>query len=456
MTSTRGTTDSRHGIVPPYLLKRAAEADARCGRTLQLDERFRARRAERRAQRATATATAASGQGGWRIHTAENTSELPGTPVRDQDQPASDDKAVDEAWEGVRAAVTMFAEVYQRDSYDGAGARVLATVHYERDYANAFWDGDQLVFGDGDGEVFQRFTKPMDVGVHEFSHAVVEHTSALVYSNQSGALNESVADCFASAAKQRELGQSAEEGDWLIGAGLFAKGINGKALRSMKEPGTAYDDPALGKDPQPGHMDDYISTTDDNGGVHLNSGIPNRAFYLAATGIGGSTAEGAGRIWYAALQAVDAEADFAAFAAATVEAAGKHADAVRDAWKKVGVNPGRPSPTPKPSDGPSQLPTDPPRRGPRVRVTRSGGFAGLTTSGSVDLDADDEEVQRLRAAVGDQDLRSTLHGIKPGRVNPDSFQYAVTVGDDQPVVLTQDDLDQTLRQVVDVALRRPE
>ena len=177
----------------------------------------------------------------------------------------------------------------------------MATVHYERNYDNAFWNGTQLVFGDGDGQVFDRFTKPVDVLGHELTHAVTEHTAGLVYQGQSGALNESVSDVFAVLPQAAAARPGRRRGDWLIGAGLFLPGVQARALRDMAAPGTAYDDPALGKDPQPGHMDDYVDTTDDNGGVHLNSGIPNRAFHLAATAIGGSSAEGAGRIWYAAL-----------------------------------------------------------------------------------------------------------------------------------------------------------
>ncbi len=172
---------------------------------------------------------------------------------------------------------------------------MIATVHYGQDYVNAFWDGTQLVFGDGDRRVFDRFTKPVDVLGHEFSHGVVQHTAGLVYQGQPGALNESVADVFAACLKQRLLAQTPAQADWLIGEGLFLPGVRARALRDMAAPGTAYDDPVLGRDPQVGHMDDYVETTDDNGGVHLNSGIPNRAFQLAATSIGGNTWAGAGR-----------------------------------------------------------------------------------------------------------------------------------------------------------------
>ena len=213
----------------------------------------------------------------------------------------------------------------------------MATVHYEQDYDNAFWDGTQLVFGDGDGQVFGRFTKPIDVLGHELSHAVTQFTADLVYEGQSGALNESMSDVFGACIKQRHLGQDAASADWLVGEGIFLPGINGRALRSMSDPGTAYDDPQIGKDPQVGSMADFVVTTDDNGGVHLNSGIPNRAFVLAARAIGGETWSGAGQIWYAALTSgLAADSDFATFAAATVSEAGEHAAAVQDAWDTVG------------------------------------------------------------------------------------------------------------------------
>src|SRR5699024_6933438 len=127
-----------------------------------------------------------------------------------------------------------------------------------------------------------------------------------------GALNESLSDVFGSLIKQYTLGQTAADADWLIGTGLLAPRVTGKALRSMKEPGTAYDDDVLGKDPQPSTMDGYVNTGRDNGGVHINSGIPNRAFYLVATALGGNAWERAGQIWYDVLTGggLEAEATF--------------------------------------------------------------------------------------------------------------------------------------------------
>ena len=220
------------------------------------------------------------------------------------------------------------------------------TVHYGRNYDNAFWDGTQLVFGDGDGQIFDRFTKPMDVMAHEFTHGVTQFTAGLIYQGQSGALNESISDAFASMAKQRALGQSAGEADWLIGEGIFLPGVNARALRSMSEPGTAYDDPQLGKDPQVGSMADYVNTAADNGGVHINSGIPNRAFAVLAVDLGGESWSVAGKIWYDALVSgeLTPTADFASFARATLSSARRLfgndqsvAAKVEAAWTTVGV-----------------------------------------------------------------------------------------------------------------------
>jgi len=253
---------------------------------------------------------------------------------------------------------------------------------------------------------------------HEFSHAVVEHTAGLVYRGQSGALNESVADVFASCLKQRLLGQDAADGDWLIGEGIFTSSVQARALRDMAAPGTAYDDPDLGADPQVGHMDDYIETTDDNGGVHLNSGIPNKAFQLAAVAIGGTAIEGAGRVWYDALVGGDVpeDADFVTFAAATVAAAGDHADVVREAWAQVGV---------VPVDAGATADAPVPAAAGRVRVERSGGFIGRTETAEVDLDDD------LRGLVAEASLPSAT--ATDERPMPDMYVYTFIVDGGEPV-----------------------
>jgi hypothetical protein len=408
-------------FVPPYLLEQIARSDAAAAApataTLTVDMQLRGHRATYppRPTPAGMPAGAVATVPDWTVHTAGGTTDLPGTPVRGAGDPASGDAAVDEGADGISGALRHFAEVFDRSSYDGAGAHVSVTVHYGQDYDNAFWDGTQLVFGDGDGEIFDRFTKPVDVLGHELTHAVTEHTAALRYQDQPGALNESVSDVFGSCFKQWLLGQTVHEADWLIGAGLFLPGVSARGLRDMANPGTAYDDPRLGKDPQPASMNDYIETTDDNGGVHLNSGIPNRAFHLAATAIGGRSWEGAGAIWYAAVTGgqVGPDTDFAGFAAATVAAAGDHADAVRQAWETVGIEPVAGSTSAPATPGTEDEET-------LVVVRRTGGFAGRTTEGAVDLTSHDARVPEVRTLVD----RIDLTRVPGGNPHPDMFVYA--------------------------------
>ncbi len=448
------------GFVPTYLLERvlveaaSSSLDAEAYReTLQHDAEFRA---ERQTRALLPEPPLPPLSAGWTVHSADQGTRLPGRVVRRTDDPPSGDLAVDEAALGITGSLALFAEVYDRDSFDGSGAPVSLTVHFGRSYNNAFWNGTQLVFGDGDGRVFERFTKPVDVLGHEFTHAVTERSAGLIYRDQSGALNESMSDVFASCLKQRLLGQSADQGDWLIGEGLFRPGINARGLRDMAAPGTAYDDPVLGRDPQPAHMDDYIDTTDDNGGVHLNSGIPNRAFYLTALAIGGTSWEGAGRVWYAALTSdlVGPRSDFAAFAAATVTLAGSHAEAVRGAWAQVGVTPpveGRAGSRGATGAAVMGLPGD--LAGARaVRVRRSGGFAGITTDGEVDLTGSDPRAAEVRALLSEVDLRAA----QLGDPHPDMFVYAFSVDGGADVRVPEQHLTGSLRRLADLVLQPPE
>jgi len=289
------------------------------------------------------------------IYDAGTKARLPGKLVRGEGDPASKDVAVNEAYDGLGATYDFYHAAYDRNSIDDKGLRLDASVHYRKRYDNAFWDGTQMIFGDGDGVLFERFTVSVDVIGHELTHGVTQYEADLAYEGQSGALNESFSDVFGSLVKQHVLGQTAAQADWLIGAGLFAPGVKGVALRSMKAPGSAYDDPRLGKDPQPAHMKDYVEGEDDNGGVHVNSGIPNRAFYLAAVALGGRAWEGAGRAWYEALTGLlQSDAQFADAAAATTEAAGDAlgaaaAKTVAKAWADVGV--GQPVARPRTGKG---------------------------------------------------------------------------------------------------------
>ena len=341
----------RPGIVPGYLLARLAasgrfpQAASAALQTLRAGRPpFRARIDLSIDETGTMVATLTDAPDRT-ISDAQNRQTLPGVVVRTEDDPPVADTSVNEAFDGLGATFEMLLAAFDRRSVDDAGAPLQATVHYGVDYDNAFWDGSRMVFGDGDGEVFRGFTGSLSVIGHELGHGVVQYTAGLEYQGQPGALNESVADVLGALTEQFTANQTAAAASWLIGAGIFTAAVQGGALRSMIAPGTAYDDDELGKDPQPAHMRDYVTTAEDNGGVHINSGIPNRAFALTATELGGFAWERAGMVWYRALTGgLSATASFADFADATVAAAGKEygvasevTAAVRNAWVAVGV-----------------------------------------------------------------------------------------------------------------------
>jgi Zn-dependent metalloprotease len=271
---------------------------------------------------------------------------LPGRTLRTEGERPARDAGVNEAYDGVGRAYDFFRRVFGRSSVDGHGLGIRSTVHYGERFSNAHWNGRQLIFGDGDGKYFRPFTTSLDVIAHELTHGVTQHTAAFGFSGQCGALAEHFSDVFGILTKQFTLGLSAAKSDWLIGAELFTKRVNGRGLRSMKEPGTAYDDPVLGRDPQPSHMRDYVRTNADDRGVHINCGIPNHAFYLVATALGGNAWEAAGRIWYRALtRELGPRARFQQCADATFRAAGDlygrgsaTQDAVAAGWKAVGID----------------------------------------------------------------------------------------------------------------------
>lgn len=343
-TSGSGVAGPATGLVPPHLRRRLEGSRSRADAASTAGSR------EAAGARETAAAPAEAAAVHRSIHDADGGTTLPGDLVRTEGQERSGDESVDEAYDGLGATWSLYDQAFDRNSLDDAGMELIATVHYGQDFENAFWDGEQMIFGDGDGVYFRSFTNAVDVIGHELTHGVVQFTAGLIYVGQPGALHESVADCFGSMVKQRVRDQSAEEADWLIGEGVFTDAVDGEALRSMKAPGTAYDDPVLGTDPQTASMDEYADlphdAENDNGGVHINSGIPNRAFYLAATGIGGTSWEGAGSLWYDAVTrgGLAKDADFAAFARATLDAAIRlHGEgsaqhgAVAEAWRTVGV-----------------------------------------------------------------------------------------------------------------------
>ncbi|WP_322403599.1 M4 family metallopeptidase [Massilia luteola] len=274
------------------------------------------------------------------VYDAHHKTRLPGKLVRTETAAPVADTAVNEAFDGAGATYDFYLQILHRNSIDGRGLGIDSSVHYSKSFNNAFWNGRQMVYGDGDGKLFTGFTHALDVIAHELTHGVTQYTvpgGGLVYDGQSGALNESVSDVFGSIVKQWHLKQTVRKADWLIGAGIMTPAV-GKALRSMADPGnTAL---TWSGDDQPGTMAGYV----DGGDVHTNSGISNHAFYLAAMKLGGHSWDKAGPIWYQALPLLHPDATFADAAQATAKAAelrhgvgSAEAAAVRGAWHEVGV-----------------------------------------------------------------------------------------------------------------------
>ena len=343
-----GSHDPLHCILSPGILHKLARHENEDIRTsaidtLTLDTRFRMARAEAAARRGGRTARLVTfarigGSPQRTIYDQGNSeSQTPGSVSRSEGQDSVSDDAVNQAYDGLGATYMYYWNLFMRDSIDGQGMPLAGCVHYGSNYDNAFWDNaGHMFFGDGDGTLLTQTTAGIDVIGHELTHGITQHEANLEYSGQSGALNESISDCFGIQIKQMALNQSATDSDWMIGADIVGPELQ-PALRSMSSPGTAnqYDD-------QPSDMDGYV----DGGDVHTNSGIPNRAFAITATTLGGNTWDAAGPIWYAALcdPNLTAHATFTDFARLTVKHAqqiyGTGSDqenAVNEGWDTVKV-----------------------------------------------------------------------------------------------------------------------
>ncbi len=342
-------------IIPPHLAERILEYGSpgqkkKAEASIRVAGQIRGQR-QQLSEQSSRARTAVAGEKSRRVYDGRNGSNLPGHLVRSEGDESTGDAATDEAYEGSGATYDLYAEVFGRNSIDNQGMDLVSTVHFMEGYDNAFWNGEQMVYGDGDEDLpeqerlFNRFTSALDIIAHELSHGITQYEANLAYRNQSGALNESFSDVFGSLVKQRTMNQTAGQADWLIGEGLFTSNVEADGIRSMKAPGTAYDDPVLGRDPQPGHMRDYVDTTSDNGGVHINSGIPNKAFYEVAVALGGYAWEKAGRIWYKTLcEELNQSSDFQQAASLTYKVAGDlygknsmEQQAVSKGWKAVGI-----------------------------------------------------------------------------------------------------------------------
>ena len=343
-------------ILPPHMLDQVAQSGTSAQRdmavrTLASSQQIRDRRLNLSAAVMRGAITTA-GTKQRTVYNAKFGTKLPGAIVRKEGEAPVADVSVNEAYDGCGATFDLYSVVFSRNSIDNNGMNLDSTVHYDKGYDNAFWDGNQMVYGDGDEDLpaserlFNRFTISLDVIGHELTHGVTQHEANLVYSNQQGALNEAISDIFGSLVKQYQRDQTADVADWIIGEGLFTANVKGVGIRSMKAPGTAYNDPVLGKDPQPAHMKDYHTTSQDNGGVHINSGIVNHAFYVTAIEMGGYAWNKAGQIWYKTLtDKLNSNSNFQNAADLTFQTAGEifgagslEQVAVKTGWSEVGIN----------------------------------------------------------------------------------------------------------------------
>lgn len=270
---------------------------------------------------------------GIQTYTAKNGTSLPGTLLASTTNVFSDPAAVD-AHAYAETVYDFYKNKFNRNSLDGNGLLIKSTVHYSKKYNNAFWNGSQIVYGDGDGTTFIPLSGDLDVIGHELTHGVTENTAGLDYYGEPGALNESISDI---------IGNTIQGKNWLIGDDVYTPAISGDALRSLSNP-TLYG--------QPDHYSNLYTGSSDNGGVHTNSGINNKAFYLLAQG--GThhsvTVTGIGRdkavaiVYRALVYYLSVYSDFSAARDASIQAAtdlygasSAEVTAVGKAYDAVGV-----------------------------------------------------------------------------------------------------------------------
>ncbi|KQO17188.1 M4 family metallopeptidase [Paenibacillus sp. Leaf72] len=271
--------------------------------------------------------------GGIATYNANNGISLPGTLFSRSTNIWTDGAAVD-AHAYAAKTYDYYWQKFGRNSLNNNGLQLRSTVHYYTNYNNAFWNGVQMVYGDGDGVTFKPLSGDLDVVGHEFTHGVTEYTANLEYYGESGAINESISDI---------IGNSIEGDNWLIGDDVYTPNISGDAIRSLADP-TLYN--------QPAHYSNRYTGSADNAGVHINSGINNKAFYLLAQGgtFSGVSVTGIGReqavqIYYNALvYYLSTFSNFSATRAAVIQSATElygatstQVASVKQAYNAVGV-----------------------------------------------------------------------------------------------------------------------
>lgn len=340
----RNFTPSGYGVIPPYMLQELAvrnpgvDAFAKT-HNATIDMQTKPGQFKPNAAGADAAAPAVR-----EVYDAQGRETQPGKKARFEGEKPTGNVEVDNGYDYTGFVRDFYAKEFGRNSIDGKGMKYVSTVNYGQNYENAFWDGKQMTYGKPSASSPFRTFVILDVAGHEITHGVTEMESGMRYFGQSGALNEHLSDVFGVMIEQYSKGHTADKANWIVGENIWKENIKGRGLRDMLNPGEAYNDPAIGKDPQPAHMKDYYKTWGDNGGVHYNSGIPNKAFATFAVDVGGHSWDAPGHIWFEARKNAGSNPSFGSFAAHTLEAAKKlgHTDLVpklEKAWDNVGVKP---------------------------------------------------------------------------------------------------------------------
>ncbi len=301
---------------------------------------------------------------------------------------SSTQRAAVDAQFGQETTLNYYQNIHNRNGIDGSGGPRISTggstaviqsrVHYSSNYNNAFWNGSYMTYGDGNGTTFSPLVT-LDIAGHEMTHGVTERTADLTYARESGALNESMSDIFGAMVESFARGGVINSDTWKIGEQAYTPNTPGDALRSMSDPPSAGDPDHYSERLYPGSC--TPSQSNDQCGVHTNSGISNKAFFLAVAGgthpqsgvtVAGIAANDAARIFYRGLTVyMTAGTTFAGARTATLNAASDlfgtastQYRTITNAWCAVGVGAcaGSPTPTPTPGGG--------------TELLSNGGFEG--------------------------------------------------------------------------------
>jgi vibriolysin len=287
----------------------------------------------------------------WKTYDLQNQSQsaAPGV-LKCTNTQACGEASAQRAHDGASGVYDYYLSKFNRDSIDGNGMTMISSVHLNNNYNNAFWDGTQMMYGDGDGQLLGDLTLSYDVIAHELTHGVTQHTANLVYKNASGALNEAWSDIMGVSATAYHNGTTQPR--WALAVEAYTPNTPGDAMRYMNNP--TQDN--YSKDWWPDRIP-YVSVpsnSNDRGGVHGNSGIANLAYQLLVDGgthprnmssaqvpaIGLAKAE---QIFHRAIKTyMTQNTDFAGARSATAQAAqdlygATEKTAVETAWCAVGV-----------------------------------------------------------------------------------------------------------------------